>query len=123
MAHDVLKPSFTRTDGRGTFTEVLNDGRWEVLLTGTMNSDAVLGDHYHKETTVFFFLTRGRAHIKTVHVDTKAREEFDLRSGEGVCLRTGESHAIHFTEPSDFIMLKSKRYDPANPDTFEFVVD
>ena len=101
----------------------MNDGHWEVLLTGAMNSGAVLGDHYHKETLVFFFLTRGAAHIKTIDVETKDRDAFDLRSGEGVLLHTGESHAIRFTEPSDFIMLKSRRYDPANPDTFEFVVE
>lgn len=122
MAHDIVKPTFTRTDARGLFMEVLNDGRWETLLTGTMNPGAVLGDHYHKETIVFFFLTRGAAHIKTIDVETRARDAFDLRSGEGVLLHTGESHAIHFAELSDFIMLKSKRYDPANPDTFEFVV-
>lgn len=123
MTHDVIKPSFTRTDGRGTFTEILNEGHWEVLLNGTMSSGVVLGNHYHKETLVFFFITRGAAHVKTIDVETKARDAFDLHSGEGVLLHTGESHAIHFTESSDFVMLKSKRYDPTNPDTFEFVVD
>jgi quercetin dioxygenase-like cupin family protein len=123
MAHEVIKPSFTRTDARGAFIEVLNEGQWEALLTGTMNPGAVLGNHYHKQTTIFFFLIRGGVHIKTIEVETKARDAFDLHSGEGVLLHPEESHAIHFNEPSEFIILKSKRYDPADPDTFEYIVN
>jgi quercetin dioxygenase-like cupin family protein len=123
MTHDVLNASFTRTDARGTLTEVLNEGHWESLLTGSMNPGAVMGNHYHRETKVFFYLLRGAANIRTIDVETNARDAFALAAGEGVMLHTGESHAIVFTELSDFIMLKSRRYDPANPDTIHFPVE
>jgi len=120
MQHEILSPVFERTDERGIFREVLNSGQWEALLCGRMNSDAVMGNHYHKRTLVFFYLTSGAASIKTVHVETGETDEFMLHANQGVILRTNESHAIHFLEESDFIMLKSHRYDPADPDTFHF---
>jgi dTDP-4-dehydrorhamnose 3,5-epimerase-like enzyme len=123
MPHKILKPSFVRTDERGVFTEVLNEGHWETLIAGEMNPGGVMGNHYHRETTVFFYIVRGSAEVKTLHVSTAARDGFQLASGEGVMLHSHESHAIHFLERTEYIMLKSKRYDSANPDTFELRVE
>jgi dTDP-4-dehydrorhamnose 3,5-epimerase-like enzyme len=122
MAHEILTPSFERKDDRGLFQEVLNDGGWEALICGRMNPDAVLGNHYHKKTLVFFYLSSGSARIATIHVETEEKDVFFLKSGQGVILSTNESHAIRFIEESDFIMLKSLRYDPADPDTYPFPV-
>src|SRR5687767_14650779 len=108
--HEIIAPSFTRTDERGVFTEILNDGRWESLLAGQMKAGAVMGNHYHKETLVFFFLTSGSANIKTLHIDTRVRDEFRLEAQQGVILNPNESHAILFEQDSGFIMLKSLRY-------------
>lgn len=123
MTHPILKPSFTRVDARGTLQEILNDGHWESLLTGSMNPGAVTGNHYHLETIVFFYVVRGAVTVKTVHVETGARAHFTLGDSEGVLLVTHESHAIHFDAPTDFIMLKSKQYDPDAPDTYPLVVE
>ncbi len=60
---------------------------------------------------------------KTVGVYTQERDEFTLGAHEGVILPTGESHAIVFLEDSGFIMLKSVRYDPDDPDTFPYPVE
>jgi hypothetical protein len=82
----------------------------------------VLGNHYHKKTTLFLYLTKGSAHIKIVNVETLDAEEFHLGQNEGVILNTLESHGIEFLEPSDFIMLKSLKYDSSDPDTYHFPV-
>lgn len=123
MSHDKISPSFERTDDRGLFQEILNDGHWENLIRGRMNPGAVIGNHYHKKTVVFFYLTRGSAQVKTVHVNTGAREDFPLQANQGILLKVNESHAIRFQEESEFIMLKSLRYDPADPDTYGFPVE
>lgn len=120
MPHDIIGPTFERVDERGTFTEILNSGRWEGLLAGRMNPDSVLGNHYHKETLIFFYLTRGSARIRTVNVETGERDDFVIESSQGVILETNESHAIRFLEEAEFVMLKSRRFDPAAPDTFHF---
>lgn len=123
MSHQVLPLAFERVDVRGLFQEVLNDGHWEALLRGQMHAGAVIGNHYHKRTVIFFHLTRGSTHIKTVHVDTGERDEFSLSAGQGVMLHTDESHAIRFLEDSEFVMLKSVKYNPDDPDTFPFPVE
>ena len=123
MGHEILTPGFERTDERGLFQEVLNDGHWESLVVGRMNPDAVLGNHYHKKTQIFFYLSRGCAHVRTVDVETDEGDVFYLHGGQGVLLRTNESHAIRFLEESDFVMLKSLRYNPTDPDTYECPVE
>ena len=122
MSHTILSLSFERVDHRGTFQEILNDGQWEALIRGRMKQNAVMGNHYHKKTLIFFHLVSGAVNIKTVHVETGARDEFQLRPSQGTMLVTDESHAISFLEESEFIMLKSLRYDPRDPDTFSFPV-
>lgn len=122
MSHEIVLPSFERTDERGLFREVLNDGEWQALICGRMSAGAVMGNHFHKKTVIFFYLTTGAARIKTIHVETSARDEFLLSANQGVLLRVNESHAISFLEESEFVMLKSLRYDPTDPDTFPFPV-
>jgi len=65
---------------------------------------------------------RGAARIKTINVKTGDRDDFLLRANQGVVLPVNESHAICFLEDVDFIMLKSRRFDAADPDTFTFSV-
>jgi hypothetical protein len=123
MAHDILTPSFEREDARGTFQEILNDGHWEALIRGLMKAGSVMGNHFHRRTLIFFHLTSGTARIKTINVETLETDEFLLSRGQGVLLKTNESHAIRFLEESDFIMLKSLRYNPEDPDTYAFPVE
>jgi quercetin dioxygenase-like cupin family protein len=123
MKHDVLVPTFQRRDGRGLFVEALNGGPWETLVFGTMKRDAELGHHYHKKTEFFFCLTKGRAEVAILHAETRERERLLIEAPQGVRLRVNESHAIRFLEDSDFIMLKSQRYDPDDHDTFAHPVE
>jgi dTDP-4-dehydrorhamnose 3,5-epimerase-like enzyme len=123
MRHQIITPSFERTDKRGIFIEVLSTGRWEALIWGRMKPDAVIGNHYHKKTLIFFFLTKGVAKVSTVHVETGERDQFALKASQGVILKTNESHVIRFLEDSEFVMLKSIRYDPGDPDTFSYPVE
>jgi quercetin dioxygenase-like cupin family protein len=122
MPQNILKPVFERNDDRGLFRERLNVGTWESLIDGHMKAGAVMGNHYHKKTLVYFGLSTGSVRVRTVHVDTGARDEFTLKAGEGVILVTDESHAIEFLEDSAFILLKSRRYLPEDPDTYHYEV-
>ncbi|MFP4321902.1 MAG: hypothetical protein ACLFTK_05555 [Anaerolineales bacterium] len=114
--HRILKPSFIREDERGAFRELLNIGQWESLVQGDMHAGAVLGNHYHKETRIFFMLLGGRTRIETRHAETNTRDMFELGPFEGCYFELYESHKITFLEPGSFIFLKDKQYDPANDD-------
>lgn len=122
MTHEILKPGFERNDDRGIFREILNSGHWEAMNWALMNEGSVLGNHYHKKTIVFLYVVSGCARIRTVNINTEERDEFVVMEGQGVMLKTLESHAIHFVEQSQVIMLKSSRFDPNDPDTFHHTV-
>ncbi len=122
MTHEILKPGFERSDGRGIFREILNSGNWEAMNWALMNEGSILGNHYHKKTTVFLYVVSGSAKIRTVNINTGERDEFTVMEGHGVMLKTMESHAIHFMEKSQVVMLKSNRFDPSDPDTFHHTV-
>ena len=81
-----------------------------------------MGNHYHKRTDVMFFLTGGQAEVVCVDSRTGRRRRATLSRLEGVLLKAGVAHAVRFKAPSSFIMLKSRRYDRRNPDTFSFTV-
>lgn len=115
---DVIRPSFERVDERRTLLEILNAGRWECLLCGQMKAQAVMGNHYHKRTDVFFFLTSGHAEVVSLHLATGKLSRQTLGPREGVMLRANVAPAIRFGGGSSFVMAKSLRYDSADPDTF-----
>ncbi|MGB9616217.1 MAG: hypothetical protein ACP5M0_13765 [Desulfomonilaceae bacterium] len=122
MSHTVLGPEYERNDERGLFQEIVSQGPWESLIRGEMRKGAVIGNHYHKLTKIFFFLVKGSVRIRTVNVQTGARDEFYVNSGQGTSLTPYESHAIEFLEDSEIIMLKTHRYDAQAPDTFDYPV-
>lgn len=114
--------AYVRTDKRGVLSEVINQGVWRSVLTGQMNQGAVLGNHYHKWTEVYFHLLTGQAIVRTADVKNGRRDELVLSPNMGVFLPAMESHAIRFTRKSNFIMLKSEPYDDKQPDTYPFPV-
>lgn len=115
-----VSPVFLRRDGRGEFMEVMNEGPWNSIITGVMNGGAELGHHYHKRTRMYFFLIEGLAEITVVHVPSGDRRAGVLRESEGIFLEPHDAHVIRFAEMSRFILLKSRAYSEADPDTFPY---
>lgn len=120
MKTKILTPTFVREDERGSFIELLNGQEVENVSCGKMRKGAIMGDHYHKQTSVFFFLTSGSARVKNLHVQTKKRESFELKKNEGTVFEPFVTHAIMFHQDSTFIMLKTKKYDAKNTDTYAY---
>lgn len=122
MAHEVLGPRFERRDSRGVFREILTGFPAGTVVCGQMGAGAVMGNHYHRRTRVFFYLLTGKVGVRTVDVESGATDKFLLSENQGVVLEPGESHAIRFLVDSEFLMLKSLPYDPEDPDTFGYPV-
>ncbi len=87
-----------------------------------MNAGAVIGNHYHKRTRMFFFVLTGRAIATIIHVETGERRVCDVEAQHGLHLEPGEAHAIRFEAKSTFLLLKSQPYDENDPDTFDYPV-
>jgi len=117
MAHQILRPLFERRDERGVFRELLSGFPAGNVVCGEMSAGAVMGNHYHRRARVFFHLLAGRVGVSTVNVESGATDKFLLAENEGVFFEPGESHAIRLLVDSQFLMLKSEPYDPADPDT------
>lgn len=113
-----VSPAFLRRDGRGEFMEVINQGPWNSLITGVMHAGAELGHHYHQRTRMYFFLVEGLAEVVVVNVPSGERRCGVLRASEGVFLEPNDAHVIRFANMSRFILLKSRAYTEADPDTF-----
>ena len=115
-------PSFTRVDARGALHELMNAGTWKSVLYGQMKRQAIMGNHYHRQTDVLFFLVKGRADVRCVNPRTGRRRRATLRPLEGILLPAWTAHAIRFAAPSACLILKSRRYDQQRPDTFPYPV-
>jgi dTDP-4-dehydrorhamnose 3,5-epimerase-like enzyme len=123
VPHAIVVPGFERRDDRGVFREVVNGFDARTLICGEMKAGAVLGNHFHRRTRVFFYLARGEAQVRTLHVETGEKDLFFLRENQGVFFEVNESHAVRFLRDGEFVMLKSLAYDPAEPDTFTHPVE
>jgi quercetin dioxygenase-like cupin family protein len=115
-------PTHTREDARGTLVEIVNSGPWETVLTGRMHAGAVLGNHYHKTTRMLFYLIAGAAEVHLFDVRTERRSQGRVLEGEGLYLEPNTAHALRFEVDSAFLLLKSRRYQAHEPDTFPFAV-
>lgn len=120
MSNQILGPIYSRIDDRGAFHEILRDLPWKSIITGEMHKDSELGNHYHKQTLLFFFLTSGSAEINIVSIETNEVNRYQLVKNQGIFLRQFHAHRIRFHEESSFILLKSRSYDPQDPDTYRF---
>ena len=124
MNHPVFKPSFARTDARGVFHEIRNgDEIWKSVNLGEMRQGAVLGNHYHTTSRLFFFMLSGKVRIDFLHAKTGERDTIELNPLEGVYLEPYESHAILFLDSGRFMLLKSEAFDPKKPDIYPLKAD
>ena len=119
----ITTPVYERVDDRGTFVEALNSGQWGSLAYGSMQSGHVMGQHYHRKTQIFFFLTRGQAEITLEDINTKRQQKVTLHEKEGILLQTNQAHLIEFATASDFLLMKSKPYSDENPDTYTYLIN
>jgi dTDP-4-dehydrorhamnose 3,5-epimerase-like enzyme len=119
----IVKPSFEKVDDKGVFKELINDPSraWTVANWGIKKKGAVMGNHYHKETEIFFFMVKGEAKVSVVDVNTKSREDTILKEGTGIFFKPYQSQVLTFLSESEFFMLKTK-YDSNSPDTYEYKI-
>jgi len=119
----IKKPAFERIDDRGRFIELLNQHSWESLIIGNMKNGAEMGHHYHNHTILYFYLLSGVVHIKTLNLKNNKKLEYDLKQGQAFIFKPEEVRVITYKTNSQFIILKSPRYDPNNPDLIDYPKD
>ncbi len=122
MDWNIVEPIFTRSDARGLFQEISRDQLWATVIVGRFHAQGELGHHYHLKTTLLVFLVSGSAVAIIENIDTQTRHKTELITGQGIYLPPGCSHVIRFHQESEFLILKSLPYDPADPDTYPYPI-
>lgn len=113
-----LTPTFIRSDNRGIFIEAINGTRFANVSFGMMRRGAVMGNHYHKKTKVFFYIINGKAIVDTIDPRTGKMKTVVLKENQGILFPPYCSHAIRFSRKTTFVMGKTIKYDKENSDTF-----
>ena len=117
----LVKCLFERKDERGTFREYINENSvWKSINGGLMKQGAIMGNHYHKKCDTLLFLISGSADIfiKDIRNETSEVKKFKLNKNEGVIFEPYETHANVFLEDSQFLLLKSEKFDKNDEDIY-----
>ncbi len=113
-----VKPTYIREDERGSFIEIINSQRWENISYGALRKGSVIGNHYHKETIVFFFLLDGDCVVEIKNVKTGRHLRETIQKNQGIILTPYLFHQIIFLKSGNYILAKSKKFDFTNTDIY-----
>ena len=93
-----VKPAVA--DRRGTITDVLDGTPVECVTLVTSKKGAVRGNHYHKKTTQYTYVLRGRFRLLTQQGDEGRVRSRVVRAGDLVVTPPLERHAFVALEDS-----------------------
>ena len=113
----------TRTDERGSFTEILKTADHGQFSVNISRPGATKGQHWHNSKWELFIVVSGRGLIRERKIGTDEVIEIPV-SGEkiqAVHMLPGYTHSIvNLSETEELVTLMwaSEVFDPARPDTF-----
>lgn len=114
----VQSSAYIRTDARGTFVEIINsDYEWRSVNGGRMKKGSVMGNHYHKKITAFFYILEGEARVE-IWKNGKPKQSYCIRTNQGIFFLPYEIHTATFLKPSAYLLLKDYKFNERNKDIF-----
>lgn len=114
----VQSSAYIRTDARGTFIEIINsDYAWKSINGGKMKKGAVMGNHYHKKITAFFYILEGEAVVE-IWKKEKPKQSYRIRPNQGIFFMPYEIHTVTFLKPSTYLLLKDRKFNEREKDIF-----
>lgn len=91
-------------DDRGIITDLIEDQIINAVTYITINADSVRGNHYHKETTQWNYITKGK--IKVVaQIGNEPVKEIILGKGDLSVTFPMEKHAFVGLEDSEMLVF------------------
>jgi dTDP-4-dehydrorhamnose 3,5-epimerase-like enzyme len=106
-----------RSDDRGSFLGLVNEGSWREVNYFRTRAGAVRGKHFSKETHEVVFLLKGEVEVELQDVnDPTQRVTFRLREGEGVEIMPYTYRVMRYLTDCEQITLLDKPFDEMNPD-------
>ena len=121
-------PLDKKEDARGWLLKVLmqhqvpGGGPFGEIYVCSSHAGQVRAQHYHKQTTEWFCVIRGRGNLKLESVETGETERFRLDSNDPcvVVIPPGVAHEITPSEGYELLRLAyaDQSYDAESPDTY-----
>ena len=114
-----IKPA--HIDDRGSITDILHHTPFQHAAIITSYKGAIRGNHYHKETTQYLYLTKGRLRYWYLRAPLDPVQFVDVWAGDLVTTPPLEVHTLEIlAEATQFLVLTDgKRGGPDyESDTF-----
>lgn len=116
-------PLNTKTDNRGSFTELLKSNNCGQFSVNVSKPGMVKGEHFHNTKWEFFIVVKGKALIemRNVNDDKVIKLEVSDKKIEAIHMLPGYTHnIINLSDTEDLITLMwaNEVFDEKKPDTF-----
>ncbi|MCI0490593.1 MAG: WxcM-like domain-containing protein [Blastocatellia bacterium] len=112
-----LRSYARRSDDRGSFIGLINEGIWKEVNYVHTRAGAVRGKHFSKETHELVFLLKGEVEIELQDVNDPTQQvTFHLREGEGIEIMPYTYRVMRYLTDCEQISLLNKPFDETNPD-------
>lgn len=99
-------------DSRRTLTQLLTVDLKQVNFYEAKKG-AILGNHYHKETAEYFYITKGTA------IAQIGESSYFVNRGSLFCVLPLERHTIECLSDISMMTFLTKAYTKENPDIFK----
>jgi quercetin dioxygenase-like cupin family protein len=103
---ELLKPEFTHTDSRRCLIQLLTSDIKQINAYQAKKG-AVLGDHFHKDTTEYFLLCEG---------EISYNDSVSIPSGTLFVVKPGENHKITCLTDITLLTFLDIPFDKNKPD-------
>lgn len=107
---NIIEPESVNSDSRRTLIQLITAKIRQVNLVRA-DKGAILGNHYHKETTEYFLITKGTVLFNDVVVFNK---------GTSFVVYPDENHTIKCLTKVEYISLLSRPFTKASPDIYKY---
>ena len=106
---NILVPEYVNQDGRRTLTQLLTAPIQQVNLYEAKRG-AYLGNHFHKDTTEYFYVFNGTLVYNEKSIFSK---------GSLFKVEPPEKHHLECVSDVTFMTFLTKPYDKLNPDLYK----
>jgi quercetin dioxygenase-like cupin family protein len=101
---DIIKTAVNFKDDRGEITDLIEDQNINAITLITFTKDSVRANHYHKQTTQWNYLLKGKIKL-VVQIGDGEIEEHILEPGDLVSTAPMEKHALAAIEDSELLVF------------------
>jgi quercetin dioxygenase-like cupin family protein len=99
-----IQTKINHQDARGTIIDLVEQQNINAVTVVSFTKDAIRGNHFHKKTTQWNYVTKGKIRLVT-QIDEGTIEEKILLPGELAVTYPMEKHALAGLEDSEIIVF------------------